>query len=302
MVSDRQFETLRKLGLSAVQAKVYLVTLKLGVATASIIAKNADVGREEVYRIFPALQEMGLVKKHITVPAKYEATPPSETMKILLLSRDEESEYLRTRADEFLDECSIGEPTDVQDVKTIIVSRDNISGVDAELLSLMRKTNSTLYFTTRQKLFFEAFNERGLTDWINEMHLAAERGVKFRMIMDGPNDFKNYSEKTFIIPNSNRLLKHTNFEFRYISAPPNCIMILFDNQACCIEMACQKETKMSPYMISNNPVFAALSKAYFELLWSQGCTEEKWIRKNKIKKHEPQKSLKRSMLTLKKQT
>ncbi len=254
MVSDRQFETLRKLGLSAVEAKVYLVTLKLGVATASIIAKNADVGREEVYRIFPALQEMGLVKKHITVPAKYEATPPSEAMKILLLSRDEESEYLRTRADEFLDECSVGEPTDVQDVKTIIVSRDNISGVDAELLSLMRKTNSTLYFTTRQKLFFEAFNERGLTDWINEMYLAAERGVKFRMIMDGPNDFKNYSEKTFIIPNSNRLLKHTNFEFRYVSAPPDCIMILFDNQACCIEMACQKETKMSPYMISNNPV------------------------------------------------
>ncbi len=273
IIYGQDAETLEKLGLSPSEAKVYLSNLKSGIATAKIIAKNADIGREEVYRILPALQELGLIKKHFDSPAKYEATSPCEAMKILLTSRDQESEYLKSQADEFLKNCSDnGEPIYNKEVKTVMVSRDNSSGVDIELMKLVRKTKNAFDFTTRQKLFSVAFNERGLTDWINEMYLAAERGVKFRMIIDGPINYESWSEIEFSIPNSNRLLKHSNFDFRYISSPPECIMILFDNQASCIETSCQKETKMSPYMITNNPVFSALSK---HILSYYGITESR---------------------------
>jgi predicted transcriptional regulator len=265
-----------KLGLSSNQAKVYIGTLKTGIAAVKDIAKCSRVGREDVYRLLPTLQELGLIRQHLGTPAKYEAVEPCEAIEILLSKKDQESAQLKTEAttllqlsinnDDFADNCP----------KTIIVSRDNSSGVDTELIDLIRNVKSTLDFTTRYSLFSTAFNEKGLTKWINEMYYAAERGIKFRMIMDTPVAIKPMSELSFSVPNSKRLLTHPNFDYRYVSEPPACIMIQFDDQACCIETECQKKHKMSPYMITNNPVFIALNRAYFESMWNQALTEKQW--------------------------
>lgn len=268
MASATYTDTLSKLGLSINEAKVYLGTLRTGVASAKIISKSAAIGREDVYRVLPKLQEIGLIKKHIGTPFKYEAIPADEAIKILFTQREEESIQLKNQASQLLQTCN----SDLafkspEDEKTVVVSRDNKTGVDSELIKLMRATKRSLDFTTRQKLFSAAFNEPGLTDWINEMYYAAQRGIKFRMIIDKPEVDKPLSKQTFVVPNSKRLLTHPNFETRYVSAVPECIMILFDQQACVIETSCQQQTKMSPYLITNNPVFAALNKAYFELLW-----------------------------------
>ncbi len=266
-------ETLVKLGLSPNEAKVYLGTLKTGIATAKIIAKNSVVGREDVYRVLPALQELGLVRKYLNTPAKYEAIPPDEAIKILLCRREEENVQLKDNANEFLHSCySELISKVVEEEKTVVVYRDNKTGVDSNLIRLIRNTKQTLDFTTRYPLFSTAFNETGLTEWINEMYYAAERGVKFRMILEKPENLKTLSEFSFEIPTSNYLLKHANFEYRYVPNPVECIMILFDKHAICIETACLQLTKMSPYLITNNPVFSALCKAYFGLLWSQGFT------------------------------
>ena len=264
-------DILLKLGLSQNEAKIYLGTLKTGVATAKVIAENSDVGREDVYRVLPALQELGLVRKHLGVPAKYEAINPDEAMKILFYQKEEENVQLKNRASEFLQMCYFDIASKVvEDEKTVVVSRDKKTGVDSELIRLMRETKQTLEFTTRFKLFSTAFDEPGLTSWINEMYEAVQRGVKFRMVMEKPEVLKSMSEYSFSVSNSKRLLTHPNFDYRYISSPPECIMILFDKHACCIETACRQQTKMSPYLITNNPVFAALNKAYFELLWNTG--------------------------------
>jgi sugar-specific transcriptional regulator TrmB len=286
---EDSIECLTKLGLSANQAKTYLGTLRIGTATAKAISKSANVGREDVYRIVPTLQEIGLIRKHIESPAKYEATAPEEAVKILLLRREEANIKLRNKASEFLlmcqDEISIeGENED----KMVVVARDNKSGVDAELIRLMRKTKRSLDFTTRQQLFWVAFNESGLEKWIDEMYSAARRGVKFRMVIDKPEKVKPFSQMMFSVANSKHLLTHPNFQFRYVSEAPECIIILFDNQASCIETSCKQKTKMSPYMITNNQVFANLNKAYFELLWSQGnahvCQSNGKVRQLNFKK------------------
>jgi sugar-specific transcriptional regulator TrmB len=268
---EDSIECLTKLGLSVNQAKIFFGTIKTGMATAKAISKTANVGREDVYRILPTLQEIGLIRKHIEIPAKYEATPPEEAMKILLTRKEEANKELQNKASEFLLMChdEMGIESENED-KMVVVARDNKSGVDAELIRLMKKTKQSLDFTTRQQLFSVAFNEPGLEEWIDEMYNAARRGVKFRMVLDKPENMKPFSQMTFSLANSKHLLTHPNFQVRYLSKAPECIIILFDNQASCIETACQQKTKMSPYMITNNQVFANLNKAYFELLWSQG--------------------------------
>jgi predicted transcriptional regulator len=270
---EGSIECLTVLGISINQAKIYLGTLKTGIATVKTISKSANIGREDVYRILPTLQELGLMRKHIETPAKYEAIAPEDAVKILLVRKEKANKELHDKASEFLLMChdEIGTSKEKEE-KIVMVSRDNKSGVDPELIDLMRKTKKTLDFTTRQQLFSVAFNETGLEDWIDEMYKAAQRGVKFRMVLDKPENLKPFSQMTFSVTNSRHLLTHPNFHVRYVPAAPECIMILFDNRASCIETSCQLKTKMSPYMITNNQVFATLNKAYFELLWNQGNT------------------------------
>jgi len=268
---EAPIECLTKFGLSVNQAKIYFGTLRTGTATAKTISKSANVGREDVYRILPTLQELGLIRKYIEIPAKYEAIAPENAVKILLLRREEANKELQDKFSEFLLMChyDMGIEGEKED-KIVVVARDNKSGVDAELIRLMRKTKRSLDFTTRQQLFSVAFNEPGLEEWIDEMYSAAQRGVKFRMVLNKTENVKPFSQMTFSVANSKRLLTHPNFQFRYVSEAPECIMILFDNQASCIETSCQHKTKMSPYMITNNQVFATLNKAYFKVLWNQG--------------------------------
>src|ERR1017187_7841643 len=62
-------DLLMGLGLSPNQAKVYQAVLKLGNVSASMISKSSLVRREDVYKVLPALEKMGLVEKAIREPS-----------------------------------------------------------------------------------------------------------------------------------------------------------------------------------------------------------------------------------------
>ena len=51
------------LGLSPNQAKVYQTILKLGNVPVGLIAKSSSVRREDVYKVLPTLEKMGLIEK-----------------------------------------------------------------------------------------------------------------------------------------------------------------------------------------------------------------------------------------------
>ena len=57
----RFIQVLMKLGLSFVQAKIYLVLVGLGEADVKTVSLVSSVSRQEVYRVMPQLLEAGLV-------------------------------------------------------------------------------------------------------------------------------------------------------------------------------------------------------------------------------------------------
>ena len=70
-------------GLTKTQAKIYITTTALGVASASEIAKLSKVRREEVYRIIPELEKRGIIARKLEIPRKFSATPPETTIQML---------------------------------------------------------------------------------------------------------------------------------------------------------------------------------------------------------------------------
>ncbi len=84
MSNDENTDLLLGLGLSLNQARVYLAILKLEKTTVGQVAKFSKVRREDVYRILPSLEKMGLIERLMGKPAEVRATPISDALSFLV--------------------------------------------------------------------------------------------------------------------------------------------------------------------------------------------------------------------------
>ncbi|MDH5448858.1 MAG: hypothetical protein OEX01_07660, partial [Candidatus Bathyarchaeota archaeon] len=81
---EENAEILSDFGLSGNQAKVYLATAQLGLASVSQVSKCSKVRREDVYRILPKLEKLGLVERLLGKPTKMRALPAEEAFHVLI--------------------------------------------------------------------------------------------------------------------------------------------------------------------------------------------------------------------------
>ena len=73
---------------------MYLAILKLEKGTVNQIAKYSKVRREDVYRLLPYLEQMGLIEKLMGKPTVVRATPISDALSFLVA---EEKSKFETR-------------------------------------------------------------------------------------------------------------------------------------------------------------------------------------------------------------
>ncbi len=260
-----EVKSLTNLGLSPTQAKIYLSNLQTGKATAKLIAQTSKVAREDIYRTLPSLQVLGLITKHLSSPAKYEAAKPKDAIAILLNRKEKEHLELREKASEALEilakHISI-EPQ--QDERFCLISNEENVHFATEATE---KAKHTIEFTTRYNLFMHSMNTLQFSCYIKEMFKAAQRGVKFKMLIDKPENAKPVSELSFHISHSKALIESSNFEYRYVKSPLTCILILYDNEKCLIETSNEHDVDVSPFIWTNNPVLIELCRSYFDRNW-----------------------------------
>ena len=71
-------------GLSRNEAKAYLALLQLKQASASAVAKLSNVPRQEIYRVLPHLEKLGMAEAIIGKPTKFLAISPEEALSELI--------------------------------------------------------------------------------------------------------------------------------------------------------------------------------------------------------------------------
>jgi hypothetical protein len=217
---------------------------------------------------------MGLMKKHIASPTVYEAIRPKDAIATLL--RQKKGEYSNARrkakslAKYFESFCLLPNSSCRTDEKTVWIVTDTKSPVDPMLMDSAKKAKSSLDFTTRYNLFLFAMNNPALKSWIKEMYRAVQRGVVIRMVINKPTNGKLVNELSFSIPESQSLVEHSNFKYRYLPDTAECILITFDNDKCLIETSVAHDVAVSPYLWTSNPVLVNLSKNYFKMMWDSG--------------------------------
>jgi sugar-specific transcriptional regulator TrmB len=81
------YQLLVDLGLSPLQAKVYIALLQSDLRKATAINKKTKIARQEVYRLVEELETKGMATKTITKPTQFYPTTLPETLSILIEER-----------------------------------------------------------------------------------------------------------------------------------------------------------------------------------------------------------------------
>jgi sugar-specific transcriptional regulator TrmB len=259
VLQEEYVQTLMKLGLTLVQAKAYLALSRMENATIKAISKASNLARQDVYRIMPALQRIGLVEQIITTPTKYKAVPIKNGITSLLENRAQEHAELRRNTAQLLSslhEENVKIAPSVEDEPQFVIT----SELTLVLKRLMDGTNASKISIDSIGTWesFEAVVLKGFQDFKK----ALARGVKIRSITEMPPNGKS-------IPRCVEILKkHPLYEVRFISAPAPITMAILDKKEMNIGIGGGEQKAVSS-LWSNNPVILALTTKYFDEVWRE---------------------------------
>jgi sugar-specific transcriptional regulator TrmB len=88
-LSEKLTKELMSFGLTGNEAKVYLALLQLKKSNARAIARLSNIPRQEIYRVLPRLEKLGMVEVIIGKPTKFLAIGPKVVLSELIERQQE---------------------------------------------------------------------------------------------------------------------------------------------------------------------------------------------------------------------
>jgi sugar-specific transcriptional regulator TrmB len=243
------------------QAKVYLALVFLGTALVGDISKYSKVRREEVYRILPKLEKMGLIEKTLSTPVRLKATSVENALSLLIKIEEENStkriEELTLKKQVFLGNirASSQEPKIGNGDQFSLTSEKAVALSKFE--SLIGGAKKELdYCASREKLvqFVKYFSE--------QLNQAVERGVQIRFISTSP---KGADELPQVI--SQVFVSKKSITLRYSENIPNHFLVV-DNSEVLISTSTAGYLADNPLLWSSNGPHVMVHKRLFEELWN----------------------------------
>jgi sugar-specific transcriptional regulator TrmB len=252
---------LREFGLTDTQISVYLSVVRLGIASVAQITKESKVRREEVYRVLPSLEEMGLAQRVLGNPVKVRATPVEEALPSLIKRlRDDTSlkvtaleaitvEYLKNQ------KKAVVAPL-VQNGKSHLTMISQWNAVNHRGVAMVSESQKEVNLITS---IHNA--DLGFFDFSDALRQASRRKVNVRIIAEAVEDEKQLHE----IMKKNRLSK-SQLKLKYTNHPSIHYMIADQKEAMLSTMA-DAHGSESPYLWTNEENLVGILMTNFEQMW-----------------------------------
>ena len=253
---EESLQLMTSLGLSVLEAKVYLALAKMGKAPAKTISKASRVSQPDVYRVLSKLENHGLVEREVAIPNQFRATTMDEGLALLLQRRDNQSSMLHKKATELLQDFKEKEKTALEETpKFVMLPAVHVHRIRNAIDSAQR---SVLCFTS-----LDMFRKvRFITEDVWKR--GVKRGIKFQFIIGKPEDQKVILKLAPVLKNNEC------FEIKWTRTSMPC-MILIDKKEVFLRTEMNLE---APVLWSNNPVIVAMIQEHFETKWK--ILEEKY--------------------------
>jgi sugar-specific transcriptional regulator TrmB len=257
LVENEPIKTLMFLGLNFSQAKVYLSLVQKGTSTAKQISKFSGVNRQEIYRIMPKLQKLGLAEKVLALPTRWKTIPIEDGLSILLELKKKELSELQKKATKIINfQNENNEKTELEEeqqfgiispkevVRRWIPRRLEDTQVSNDVITELKTFNKIMYFNG------DCFRK------------VLNRGVKLRFII-----YKSENEK--LVPKIDlKLNDMSNMKIKYLRGNPPSILVIQDNKTAILNTV-SNSPNPSPSFVTSNPVLLGIFRNYFETSWKR---------------------------------
>jgi len=258
------------LGLSPNQAKVYQTILKLGNVPVGLIAKSSSVRREDVYKVLPTLEKMGLVEKLLGKPAMIRATPVAGALASLILDEkvksDERIASMKTKF-QLLSKAKWAQPLVMGNEESLYALIPEGKPVIAKLSSLISSFKSEIFWIANLK---EILHVTSLLS--TEITKAFHGELKIRAIIeDAPLDefqTKQVQHTLKLNPGSVRFQRQSLNRF-----------IVFDGKEAMISTNKESESGETSALWTTDSNLIGVLRGYFETSWNES-EEIKQIKSN----------------------
>jgi sugar-specific transcriptional regulator TrmB len=250
------------MGLTIMQAKVYLALHKLKKATAKAISKHSKVARQEAYRILAELHEEGLVEKIIATPTEYKAIPIEDCISTLIKRRKNEiSETLKeaTRLIQELKENNSKNTLQEDVTRFSLFSKQAAVRREGKMLENVQKSFDVV--TSWRNLHCAKFFDR------EKIVKALQRGVKIRAIIDKPD------EESLVSDTIEHLKGYSIFNIRYLPNAPKALMSIYDEKEAWVCTCTHPVLEECPTLWTNNSCLLLILQDHFEILWLTAMKE-----------------------------
>jgi sugar-specific transcriptional regulator TrmB len=259
MLNEDDSQQLLEFGLTPNQAKTYLATIQLGVATINQIAQTAKIRREAVYRVLSKLETIGLLERILGNPMRVKAISIENALTILI---QQEHDRIQQRL------------TQLQSQKEQIVKNFTVTPITLSLrephFSLI--TGREAVMSKAIQMVGEATNTIDLISSRDSCHHffgnyrhvvknTLQNGVPIRLLLNATE----HSEALLgMIQQFNDDL--TPITVRYTEHPHNHYLIK-DYDEALFATSINVATGRNPYLWTNDPNLIEIFQRYYEKLW-----------------------------------
>ena len=257
MMLEDEVQTLTRLGLTSIQARVYLALASSGISTAKTISKNSQVARPEVYRIMPTLEKLALVERIISTPCKFRANSMQDAVSVLIERRIKETSELQAITREMLKKFKYNNTRTAleKDESQFILIPQKEAAIERRRKTIENAQKSIDVVNSWKMFPITAFT------YAEEIMKALQRGVKIRVITQKPKDKK-------AIPEIVREFRETlNLKVRYVPTPPPAVLSVYDKKEALMTTSATADLGKSDVLWSNNPCLLEVFQHYFKTLW-----------------------------------
>ena len=253
---EEDIQTLKSLGLTLSQAKVYIVATKHGQAKAKDLWKDSGVGRQELYRILAELLAAGLIEKEISNPTRFRAQPLSKGA-ILLLNRKRQE----------IDQLSKEVKKISSRKKTSCIHEKESQFCILKRKYLMESRGKISYKNAKRQIDFLASSERMLGAFGANLSVydeAVRRGVFMRVLTEKLNAKQVERLKKV----ANPLLAKPNFTVTTTTQTIKATISIIDCKEAYFTLGSQKAIYEDELLWTNNSTMVLLAKSYFDANWT----------------------------------
>jgi sugar-specific transcriptional regulator TrmB len=260
---EAEVQTLVNLGLTVLQAKVYLALAKFGVSTAGTIAEKAIVARQDVYRVLAGLQEKGLIEKIISNPNQYSPIDLEKGLTNLLQRREHQTTEIKDSIKQIRNNFLCIDKVEADSKK-----KCQFVWVPQEEMSRQRLLNGTVKAKTNVDYGTDFRSAMGGAEIILGSILKdLKRGIIFRALID-ISQVTCRESQAFAV-----LKKNPNHQVRYVRSEIPVKIQIKDRREVLISIENANSNTDTPYLWSNNPILVQVIQEWFDFRWDNGSKD-----------------------------